>query len=128
MGLGISVKLLKPALLAGTVLLLAWPGAPLRAQTQAPTPPPGDARKIQKNIQTNKKSLNEIEKKLAKAKRQQALDARREQNVLNRLQQADQTLNRLKRERQANQQDLTQTQAQTRVLHVEVDLSRSQLD
>jgi murein hydrolase activator len=128
MGLGISVRLLKPALLAGAVFLLAAPGAPLRAQDGVSTPAPGDARKIQKKIQTNKKSLGEIERKLAEEKRRQALDARREQNVLNRLQQADQTLNRLKREKQANQQDLTQTQAQTRLLHVEVDLSRSQLD
>ena|ERR1700722_18738491 len=125
MGLGISVKLLKSALLAGAVLLLAGPGAPARAQAGASTPAPGDARKIQKKIQTNKKNLGEIERKLAEEKRRQALDARREQNVLNRLQQADQTLNRLKREKQANQQDLTQTQAQTRVLHVEVDLIRS---
>jgi septal ring factor EnvC (AmiA/AmiB activator) len=123
---GISVRFLKPAAAAGAFFLLGIWAFPLGAQT--PTPKPEDARKIQKKLQKNKKSLSQIERKLAEEKLRQAQDARREQNVLNRLQAADQTLNRLRREKQANQEDLSQTQAQTRLLHDEVAQSRSQLD
>ncbi len=120
------MRFLKPAAAAGAVFLLGVWAFPLGAQI--PTPKPEDARKIQKKLQKNKKSLGQIEKKLAEEKIRQAQDARREQNVLNRLQAADQTLNRLKREKHANQEDLSQTQAQTSLLHDEVAQSRSQLD
>ena len=61
---------LKPAIAAGAVFLLGVWAFPLGAQT--PTPKPEDARKIQKKLQKNKKSLSQIERKLAEEKLKQA--------------------------------------------------------
>ncbi|HVM32412.1 MAG TPA: peptidoglycan DD-metalloendopeptidase family protein [bacterium] len=120
------MRALKPLALLGALWWGAGTAFPQDLST--PSPKPQDARKIQKKILKNKKSLGEIERKLAEEKRRQAQDAAREQNLLNRLQAADQDLNRLKREKKANQQDLYETQAQTQVLHDEVGLSRQRLE
>ncbi|MGH7739408.1 MAG: murein hydrolase activator EnvC family protein [bacterium] len=116
------MSLLKPAAIAGAVLLLLVGTSPLRVQAAA------NAGKIQKKILKNKKNLGEIERKLAEEKRRQTRDAQREKDVLNRLQQADRVLTRLKREKQANQSDLAQTQSETRRLHRQVEAGRSQLE
>jgi septal ring factor EnvC (AmiA/AmiB activator) len=126
MGPGNSVKPWKPLILGALVLFFGAPLFHLFAQDTIPTP--ADARKIQKTLQKNKKTLTEIEKKLAKAKRQQQIDARAEQSVLDRLEKADQELGQLKREKETNQADLEQTRAQTDQLHAQMEISRTALE
>ncbi len=106
-------------------LLLPFP-LPLGAQ-DAPAAPAADVGQIKKNLHQNKKDLADIEQKLKKAKEKQRQAQLKEKHVLNRLQQVDQVLGRLQREKESNQEYLEATRQHLERLQSSIGDNRLQL-
>jgi septal ring factor EnvC (AmiA/AmiB activator) len=70
---------------------------------------PTDTGEIKKDLHENKKDLAVIEKKLAEQEKQKHLADEKEKKVLGQLQQVNQKLGNLRREKEANEADLRET-------------------
>lgn len=91
----------------------------------AQTAPVTNVHEIKKNLQKNKQNLAEIKRKLELEKKKQRQAHVQEKNVLNRLQKVDQTLGKLRREKEINAQDLEETRSRLNLLQGE--MRRTQL-
>ncbi len=90
------------------------------------TPTPS-AKQIKQNLLKNKKGLADIQKKLKDAKRRQSQDKIKEKQVLSHLQKVDQTLNKLRREKEINTQDLQETRTRSAQLQQEIKSKKVEL-
>lgn len=88
---------------------------------------PANQTQIKKNILQNKKDLAAIEKKLREERRKKLLAQLKEKSVLSRLQKLDQAMGRLRREKEANQQDLLETRSRMDRLHREAAANKEEL-
>lgn len=82
---------------------------------------------IKKNIQKNKKDLAAVKKKILEEQKKQRLAQVKEKNVLSRLQRVDQKLGSLRKEKEANEQALTETRGQIDQLQGEMKQNQGQL-
>ncbi len=102
LGIGILLPLLfeaaNPAFAQDTV-----------APAGSPSATPVDLTAIKHDIHQNKKNLAAIKKKIEQQKKIKKLTEAREKNVLSHLQQVDQALGKLRREKEANQEELDET-------------------
>jgi septal ring factor EnvC (AmiA/AmiB activator) len=86
-----------------------------------------DSGQIHKNLIKKKKDLAAVEKKLKEEKEKQRLSILWEKNVLNHLQQVDQALGRLKREKETNQEYLEETRLRLDRLHSNISQNKMRL-
>ncbi|HUO56546.1 MAG TPA: peptidoglycan DD-metalloendopeptidase family protein [bacterium] len=94
----------------------------------APQATPGPSvHQIKKKLSQNKKNLAAIQKQLKQKQLEQKQSEVKERNVLTRLQKVDQTLGKLKREKEANQQDLEETRRRIDGLQGAMKSNRDQL-
>lgn len=102
---------------------------PLRAQDAAPEAAPvTDTAAIKKNLHKHKKDLAEIRKKLAQEKLKKHQAEIKEQKALGQLQQLDQKLGKLKREKEANEEYLQETRLRLDGLRTEMAENQQQLE
>lgn len=88
--------------------------------------PATDTGQIKKDLHKNKKDLAIIEKKIAEQEKQKHLADVKEKKVLGQLQQVDQKLGSLRREKEANEEDLKETRI--RLDSLRSDISENQQD
>ena len=105
-------------LLRAVLLLLGC--LPLLSNAQESTAPPANSRQIKKSIHQGKKDLAVIQKKINEEKKRKIQDEIKEQKELGRLQEVDQALGKLRREKEANQEDLHETRGRVDQLRSEV--------
>ena len=117
-------RLFFPAL--ASLLFFAISASFLNAQQDSAAPTPS-VHQIKKKLNQNKKNLATIEKKLRQKQMEQRQSEVKERNVLTRLQKVDQTLGKLKREKEANQQDLEETRRRIDGLRGAVKSNQDQL-
>lgn len=117
MGKGNSLRV-SNLLLRAVLLLLGC--LPLLSNAQESTAPPANSRQIKKSIHQGKKDLAVIQKKINEEKKRKIQDEIKEQKELGRLQEVDQALGKLRREKEANQEDLHETRGRVDQLRSEV--------
>lgn len=107
------------------IFLLAGPVLFLHAQDSGA--PSSNIGQIKKNIHKSKKDLAAIEKKLEEERKKKRLDEAKEKKILGSLQKVDQALEKLGREKEANEQDLHETRNRIGQLKSAVKLNQQQL-
>jgi septal ring factor EnvC (AmiA/AmiB activator) len=100
---------------------------PLSAQKSNPPPSSANVSQVKKKIHKSKKDLEAIEQKLNEEKIKKHQDEIKEKQVLGRLQKVDQALEKLRREKEANQEDLHETRIRVNQLRDEMTLNQQQL-
>ncbi len=75
----------------------------------APAFTPADLKTLKHDLHQNKKNLAEIQKQIAEHKKIKKQTEAKEKNVLSHLQQVDQALGKLRREKEANKEELDET-------------------
>jgi murein hydrolase activator len=100
----------------GILLFVFLTAASISLAQDAPTPDnpapastPADLKALKHDIHQNKKSLAEIQKQIAEHKKIKNQTEAKEKNVLSHLQQVDQALGKLRREKEANKEELDET-------------------
>ncbi len=88
--------------------------------------PASDAGQIKTDLHKNKKDLAVIEKKIAEQKKQKRLADVKEKKVLGQLRQVDRKLGNLRREKEANEEDLKETRV--RLDELRSDIAENQQD
>lgn len=101
--------------------------SPAQESDGSAAPATTSAGQIKKNIHQSKKDLAEIEKKLLEEKKRKRLDEIKEKRELNKLQSVDQTLGKLRREKEANEEDLHETHGRVSQLKSEMAQNQEQL-
>jgi septal ring factor EnvC (AmiA/AmiB activator) len=79
------------------------------APADTPVSTPSDLATVNQNLHQNKKSLAEIQKQIKEHNKIKSQTEAKEKNVLSRLQRVDQALGKLRREKEANQEELDET-------------------
>src|SRR5579871_3531141 len=82
---------------------------------------------IKKNIHQSKKDLAAIQKKLDEEKKRKRQDEIKEKKELGRLQAVDQALGKLRREKEANEEDLQETRGRVSQLRSAMTQNQAQL-
>ena len=118
---------LLPAFLFSLLFLAPW--APLFAQGQSPAPSASpDAGAIKKKLLQNKKGLAVIEEKLNEEKKKQKQSRVKEKKILNRLLKVDKALGHVRREKEANEEDLEETRSQLGRVQEENESNKNQVE
>ena len=100
---------------------------PVFAQDSGDSSAVTNVPQIKKNIHKGKKELAAIEKQLAEEKKKKRQDEIKEKRVLGSLQAVDQKLGKLKREKEANEEDLHETRTRVAQLQSDMALNQEQL-
>lgn len=85
-----------------------WVLAPLVCPAEAVSPH-SESVSVKKNLNAQKKDLTAVQRRLVREKKMHEVVVQRERNVLSRLDSSDRELERLERERRANEGDLSTT-------------------
>jgi murein hydrolase activator len=111
---------------AALLLFLLWAPlpSPSLAASAAITP---DAALIRKNLIQKQRDLADIQKKLQEEKKKQKQTKAQEKSVLGRLHQVDKTLVKLRREKEANSDDLQETRRRLDLLRSDIGRNQVQL-
>ncbi len=96
---------------------------PIRAQDASQSAATTTTGQIKNKIHQGKKDLEAIEQKLSEEEKRKRQDEVKEKKELGRLQAVDQTLGKLRREKQANEEDLHETR--TRVAQLKSDMAEN---
>ena len=104
----------------GMLLLLSCPLVLLSAQKSS-----AGSSQIKKKIHQSKKDLAAIQKRIDEEKKKKLQDEAKEKKELGKLQEVDQALGKLRREKEANTEDLQETRG--RVAQIKSSMSQNQL-
>jgi septal ring factor EnvC (AmiA/AmiB activator) len=96
-------------LFLGAVQALAQDAASTPVSGVTPASTPADLKALKQDLHQKKKNLADIRKQIAEHNKIKKQTEAREKNVLSRLQRVDQALGKLRREKEANQEELDET-------------------
>jgi septal ring factor EnvC (AmiA/AmiB activator) len=123
--LKLRIKNVIPVVFLFFLLWATIPSFALAATTAAAATP--DVALIRKNLIQKQRDLADIQKKLQEEKKKQKQTKAKEKSVLGRLHQVDKTLMHLRRQKEANQDDLEETRRRLDLLRSDIGRNQIQL-